>query len=113
MRTSSIALNPRKTGSGRQPQEVVRPNLTRDDRGRFPEASHELQKDGRGLLEWGPIAGGAAPSGNLGLTIGEATATNPVTGERRYSKYITVWKRQPNGTWLYVIDGGNARPAPN
>lgn len=78
-----------------------------------PEANYELQKDGRGQLEWAPIIGQAAASGDLGFTIGEATATNPDTGERRYSKYITVWKRQPNGTWLYVIDGGNARPAPN
>jgi ketosteroid isomerase-like protein len=77
-----------------------------------PEANYELQKDGRGLLEWGPIVGEAAASGDLGFTIGEATATDADSGEKRYSKYITIWRRQPNGTWLYTMDGGNARPAP-
>lgn len=77
-----------------------------------PAANYELMKDGRGLLEWGPIVGGVAPSGDLGWTIGIATSTNPDTGAKGYSKYLTVWVRQPNGTWLYVIDGGNGRPAP-
>ena len=25
--------------------------------------------------------------------------------------YITVWKKQKDGTWKYVIDGGNDTPA--
>ena len=77
-----------------------------------PAANYELQKDGRGLLEWGPVLGGIAPSGDLGFTIGEATAINPDTGERRYSKYLSIWRRLPDGSWRYVMDSGNARPAP-
>lgn len=77
-----------------------------------PEANYELQKDGRGKLEWGPIAGEAAASGDLGFTIGIATATEADTGAKRYSKYLSIWRRQPNGDWRYVMDGGNARPAP-
>ena len=30
----------------------------------------------------------------------------------RYGVYITVWKRQRNGEWRFVLDGGNATPAP-
>ncbi|HEU0299024.1 MAG TPA: nuclear transport factor 2 family protein [Longimicrobium sp.] len=60
-------------------------------------------------LQWAPIAGGVAASGDLGYTIGLATAQSPAgTG---YTKYLTVWQRQPNGTWLYVSDGGSSRPA--
>lgn len=77
-----------------------------------PTANYELQKNGRGRLEWVPVHGGVAPSGDLGWTIGVATATNPDTGARNYSKYLSIWRRQPNGEWRFVVDGGNARPAP-
>jgi ketosteroid isomerase-like protein len=30
--------------------------------------------------------------------------------EVRYSKYLTVWKKQRDGRWRYVVDGGSARP---
>jgi ketosteroid isomerase-like protein len=77
-----------------------------------PEANYEIQKNGRGQLDWGPIVGEVAASGDLGFTIGLATATNPDTGARGFTKYLTVWVRQPNGDWRYVIDGGNGRPGP-
>jgi len=62
-----------------------------------------------GDLAWSPIIGDAAPSGDLGYTVGTAT----IRGEHgvRYSKYLTIWKRQPDGTWRFVADGGNAAPA--
>jgi ketosteroid isomerase-like protein len=78
-----------------------------------PAANYELQKNGRGRLEWEPVHGGVAPSGDLGWTIGVATATNPDTRARNYSKYLSIWRRQPNGDWRYVMDSGNARPAPS
>lgn len=58
-------------------------------------------------LEWSPIIGDA--SGDLGYTVGTAT----IRGERsaHYSKYLTVWKREPDGAWRFVVDGGNAAPA--
>jgi ketosteroid isomerase-like protein len=77
-----------------------------------PAANYELQKDGRGQLDWAPVVGEVAASGDLGFTIGLATSINPDTGARGYSKYLTVWVRQPNGDWRYTIDGGNGRPAP-
>jgi hypothetical protein len=58
-------------------------------------------------LEWSPIIGDA--SGDLGYTVRTAT----IRGERgvHYSKYLTVWKRQRDGAWRFVVDGGNAAPA--
>lgn len=70
---------------------------------------------GGGTLEWGPIAGGAAASGDLGYTIGYAVRRPPqADGNMRtsYSKYLTIWQRQPGGAWRYVADGGTSRPAP-
>lgn len=64
-------------------------------------------------LAWHPVAGEVAKSGDLGFTVGNAVFTGrraDGTPERRYSKYLTVWKKQHDGRWRYVVDGGNARP---
>ncbi|HEV8263425.1 MAG TPA: DUF4440 domain-containing protein [Gemmatimonadales bacterium] len=60
------------------------------------------------VLEWAPVTADVAGSGDLGCTVGEAV----VKPRGSYSKYLTVWKRQPDGRWKFVADGGNARPAP-
>lgn len=66
-----------------------------------------------GALVWHPIAGEVAQSGDLGFTAGNAvfTGTREDGGQVvRYSKYLTVWKKQRDGSWRYVVDGGSARP---
>jgi len=60
------------------------------------------------VLEWAPVGADVAGSGDLGCTVGEAR----ISARNSYSKYLTVWKRQADGTWKFVADGGNARPAP-
>ena len=67
----------------------------------------------KNTLVWHPVHGEVAASGDLGFTVGNAV----FTGERedgakleRYSKYLTVWKKQRDGSWRYVVDGGSARP---
>jgi ketosteroid isomerase-like protein len=67
-----------------------------------------------GALVWHPVAGEVAQSGDLGFTVGNAV----FTGQRedggqviRHSKYLTVWKKQRDGGWRYVVDGGSARPS--
>jgi len=61
-----------------------------------------------GDLRWAPSTADAAASGDLGYTVGSAT----VRGQAGtfHSKYITVWKRQRDGSWRFVADGGNAMP---
>jgi ketosteroid isomerase-like protein len=54
-----------------------------------------------------------AQSGDLGFTVGNAEFTGKLddgTPVLRHSKYFTVWKKQRDGTWRYVVDGGSARP---
>jgi ketosteroid isomerase-like protein len=65
-------------------------------------------------LSWHPVDGEIARSGDIGFTVGNAVATSAEFGTPviRYSKYLTVWKRQRDGGWRYVIDGGSDRPAP-
>lgn len=60
------------------------------------------------VLAWWPTGAAIAESGDLGCTIGEAT----IESLHQYSKYLTIWKRQRDGGWKFVADGGNARPAP-
>jgi hypothetical protein len=79
---------------------------------RGPEAVGELVA-GPARWRWYPVAGGAAGSGDLGWTAGEAVITPPVgEGAPAYSKYLTVWRRLPDGSIRFLTDGGNPRPGP-
>lgn len=53
--------------------------------------------------EWHPVYAEGSGTGDLGFTVGEA-----IIGEYR-SKYLTVWRRQPDGSIRYIVDGGNER----
>jgi ketosteroid isomerase-like protein len=62
------------------------------------------------LLEWWPNFAGISRSGDMGFTTGGVQL-----GGRRTGHYFTVWKRQPDGGWKWVYDGGsgaNAAEAP-
>jgi ketosteroid isomerase-like protein len=65
-------------------------------------------------LSWRPVYAAVAGSRDLGFTVGEYTLTGRgPTGAavQRFGKYLTVWKRQPNGSWKFAVDGGNGSPA--
>ena len=64
---------------------------------------------GPAVWKWYPVAGGAARSGDMGWTVGQAVIT-PKDGEPNYSKYLTVWRRLPEGPVRFLLDGGNSRP---
>ncbi|MGH6909546.1 MAG: DUF4440 domain-containing protein [Phenylobacterium sp.] len=75
--------------------------------GRPPE---KTPKDGGTLLAWWPNFAGIARSGDLGFTTGPAEANG-----KRIVHYFTVWRRQADGGWKWVYDGGadsDARAAP-
>jgi Ketosteroid isomerase homolog len=66
-------------------------------------------------LEWKPFQADVARSGDLGYTLGAYELKTrgpdgaPVT---RYGKYCSVWKKQPDGSWKWVVDIGNSSPEP-
>lgn len=81
-----------------------------------PEAISEFfaSRDVASALTWRPVFGSVAGSGDLGFTIGEyiATGRGPSgAAVQRFGKYLTVWQRQSDGTWKFLIDGGNATPS--
>jgi ketosteroid isomerase-like protein len=55
-------------------------------------------------LSWWPVYAGIAASGDLGFTTGPFVAGS---GERKgHGWYFTVWRRQADGSWRWVIDHG-------
>ncbi|MFZ0746129.1 MAG: nuclear transport factor 2 family protein [Terracidiphilus sp.] len=65
-------------------------------------------------LTWTPTDGVMGPSGDMGYTWGhfeghsKDAAGNPVTTSGRY---ITIWRKQADGTWKVVLDAGANEPA--
>jgi ketosteroid isomerase-like protein len=61
--------------------------------------------------EWHPVYSEGSAAGDLGFTVGEATIAVPgASGVTQYkSKYLTIWRRQPDGSIRYIVDGGNGR----
>lgn len=67
-----------------------------------------------GRFEWAPIdsLSVASRDGSLGFTIGEArVAATP--SDVSFSKYLTVWRREPDGRYKFIFDIGSDRPAPS
>jgi len=66
-------------------------------------------------LVWKPYKAEAAASGDFGYTLG----TYEMRGKDkegkpsvRYGKYCSVWKKQKDGAWKWVVDVGTPSPAP-
>ncbi len=72
---------------------------------------------GESRLEWEPVFADVSLSGDVGYTLGKYRATFfQAEGEPlvRQGHYVTIWKRQSDGTWKFVFDGGNqAAPIPS
>ena len=64
---------------------------------------------GPGQLVWRPLVGEVAATGDLGFTMGEAEVRTLLPdgslSAPRVVWYLTVWKRQRDGEWLFAIDG--------
>lgn len=68
------------------------------------------QPDTGFILTWEPLYGTISKSGDLGYTYGIYT-TESITpeGETLINKgtYVTIWKKDENGEWKFVLDTGN------
>ena len=65
------------------------------------------------LLSWTPGSVEVAASGDLGYTIGRWELGPRVGGPALVrGSYVTIWRKQPDGSWKVVLDAGNADPAP-
>jgi ketosteroid isomerase-like protein len=64
--------------------------------------------DKRPLLSWRPIFAEVARAGDMGYTTGPWEFKPDVKDETpvAYGNFITVWKKQSDGTWKFAIDLG-------
>jgi len=66
------------------------------------------------IISWMPMWNVGYGSGGLAFTVGHASSGPRAgsTGPTNYNKYMTVWRQEPDGRWLYIFDLGTSRPAP-
>jgi len=68
------------------------------------------------LLTWSPVTVEASEAGDLGYSVGRWTvvrrgAAAGAAAPLASGSYVTIWRRQGDGTWKVVLDVGNADPA--
>lgn len=59
----------------------------------------------KGILTWEPVDGLISTSGDLGYTYG--TYTMQMKDTSMYGTYVSIWKKNENGDWKFVLDTGN------
>jgi len=65
------------------------------------------------VLKWEPEYMDIADSRDFGFSTGpwEAQEYRPGTPPLYSGYFLTVWKKQPDGTWKVILDGGGTTPA--
>lgn len=64
------------------------------------------------LLAWQPSFAGMSAAGDLGFTTGPWEFKEDVKDEKPsgYGHFVTLWKKQPDGKWRFVVDLGINHP---
>lgn len=66
-------------------------------------------------LTWTPLRADIAASGDLGWTTGTYVSTTTLpdgTTTERDGRYVTIWRKQADGSWKVVMDLGNPTERP-
>lgn len=67
-------------------------------------------------LKWQPVKADVSEDGTMGFTYGNwqyAVKNEKGKIQTTYGNYVTVWKKQDDGKWKYILDGGNTTPPPS
>jgi ketosteroid isomerase-like protein len=62
-------------------------------------------------LSWEPLRAEIAASQDLGYTFGRYTLRDG-DAIKAYGVYVSIWKKQQDGSWKFVLDGGGTTPEP-
>lgn len=65
------------------------------------------QNDTGYTLSWEPRNGLVARSGDLGYTYGIYALKPSQKDTVIYGTYVSIWKKEKNGKWKFVLDTGN------
>ncbi len=83
---------------------------------RFPIWGIEQMKEAFGQFDdssftitWVPLRAELAASGDLGYTMGNWKLV-PADGKVKYGNYVSIWKKQANGAFKFVLDTGTDTP---
>ena len=58
-------------------------------------------------MQWKPKGGTIAQSGELGYTYGLYVLKPAGKDTTLYGTYVSIWKKQTDGSWKFVLDSGN------
>ena len=69
----------------------------------------------RDLLSWQPMFADVSRAGDLGYTTGPWHYKNDIHDARpiAFGNFLTVWKKQADGSWKFAIDLGTSNPQPD
>lgn len=83
-------------------------------RGKAAIVAGLVPKPGKTLtIRWEPVEADAAAGGDIGYTYGRCTIEiggGDAAAKTVRCKYMTVWRKQPDGSWKATVDMGNASP---
>lgn len=71
------------------------------------EQSFARLNDSGFTLSWEPMDAFMAEAGDMGYTYGTFTRLIKATGQKSRGSYVTIWKKQSDGSWKFVLDCGN------
>lgn len=69
---------------------------------------HENVNDNEIILSWNPEFVDVAESGELGYTYGFWKLTDKNDSILNEGTYLSIWRKQVDGSWKYVLDTGNS-----
>lgn len=78
----------------------------------------DAQKDsstGGTVLTWKPLHVVVADAGDMASAFGDWSMKVQLPNKKDtvfQGNYITIWKKQPDGLWKFILDGGNPTPGP-
>ena len=66
------------------------------------------------VLDWRPVHAEVAASGELGLSTGpwKLTSRADPRAPPAYGQFVSIWKRQPDGSWRVLVDLGISHAQP-
>ena len=99
-----------------EPEGIQFPNGFRPVKGREAVYQSLIDVPPDYELRWKPELAEVSQAGDFGGAWGYFTSSYSDSTEREiknYGKYLTIWRKQPDGTWRVRADIGNKNPAPD
>ena len=66
-----------------------------------------MGNDSAFTMTWEPKGAHLAEAGDMGYTYGIYSIQPTQIDTTLYGTYVSIWKRQPDGSWKFVLDTGN------